>query len=89
MALVDQDRRALADIARQLRAEDPELAAALTDRPSRPPAVWAPVGLRALAFVLVALGTLAAVPQLIPVAFAVLGIAHLFRVPGPGPTNAD
>ena len=81
MALNDQDRRVLTDIARQVRADDPKLAAVLTDRPNRPPSVWAPVGLRALAFVLIAAGTLTSTPLLILVALAVFGIAHLSGPP--------
>jgi hypothetical protein len=91
MTLSDQDRRVLADIARQVRADDPKLAASLTDRPNRPPAVWAPVGLRALAFVLIAAGTLTSAHLLILVAFAVFGIAHMSGPPtsSQSSTNPD
>jgi hypothetical protein len=91
MALSDQDRRVLTDIARQVRADDPKLAAALTDRPSRPPTVWAPIALRALAFVLIAAGTLTSTTLLILVAFAVFGIAHLSGTPtsSQSSTNPD
>ena len=89
MALNDQDRRALVDIARRVRADDPELAAALTERPSKPPTVGAAIGLRVLAFVLIAVGTLTSLTLLIPAALVVFGIAHLFSAPTssrPSPT---
>ena len=89
MALSNRDRQGLAAIARQIRAEDPELAAALAGRATRPPAVAAPVGLRALAFLLLAIGTLNSVNSLILVALAVFGLAHYTSLPDsrrPSPT---
>lgn len=81
MALSDRERRVLSEIARQVRADDPELAAALTGRMSRPQAVWAPVGLRVLALMLIAFGVLTSIPLLILAAFAVFGIAQLSWMP--------
>jgi hypothetical protein len=84
-------RPATANRPGEVRADYPKLAAALTDRPSRPPTVWAPIGLRALAFVLIAAGTLTSTALLILVAFAVFGIAHLSGTPtsSPSSTNPD
>ena len=77
MALNDRDRRVLADIARQVRVDDPEFAAALTGPLRRPQPVWAPIGLRVLGFLLIAVGVLTPVPLLVPAAFVVFGIAQL------------
>lgn len=83
MTLNDRDRRALAEIARQLRADDPELAAALTDTPRGPQPVWAPIRLRALAILLLAVGVLTSAPVLVLPALVVFAIAQLPWTPSP------
>jgi hypothetical protein len=83
MTLSDRDRRVLAEIARQVRADDPEFAAALTGPRRRPQPVWAPIYLRVLAFLLLLVGVLTSVGLLVLAAFAVFGIAQLSWTPGP------
>jgi hypothetical protein len=83
MALDDRDRRVLAEIARQVRADDPEFAAALTSPLPRPRSVRAPIYLRVLAMLLLAVGVLTSVTPLVLAAFAVYGIAQMYRVPSP------
>jgi hypothetical protein len=83
MTLNDRDRRVLAEIARQLRADDPELAAALTGSPRRPQPSWAPIHLRALAILLIAVAVLTSAPVLFLAALVVFGIAHLPWTPSP------
>ncbi len=82
MALEDRDRRVLAEIARQIRAEDPELAATLTGPSPRPRSVWAPIHLRVLAILLLAAGVLTSVAPLVLAGLVVYGVAQLYR-PGP------
>jgi hypothetical protein len=55
--LDDRDSRVLAEIARRMRAEDPDFAAALTGPLHRPQPDWTPVWLRILAFLLLAGGS--------------------------------
>jgi hypothetical protein len=83
MTLSDRDRRVLAEIARQVRADDPEFAAALTGPRRRPQPGWAPIYLRVLAFLLLLVGVLASVGLLILAAFAVFGVAQLSSDAGP------
>ncbi len=83
MTLNDHDRRALAEIAEQLRADDPELAAALTGPPRGPQPVWAPIHLRVLAILLLAVGVLASAPVLVLPALVVFAIARLPWTPSP------
>jgi Protein of unknown function (DUF3040) len=83
MALEDRDRRVLAEIARQVRADDPEFAAALTGPLPRPRSVWGPIHLRALAILLLAAGVLTSVAPLVLAGFVVYGIAQLYRTPNP------
>ncbi len=83
MALDDRDRRALAEIARQVRADDPEFAAALNGPPRRPQPDWAPIHLRVLALLLLAVGALASAPVLVLAALVVFGVAQLPGKPGP------
>ena len=77
--LDDRDGRVLAEIARRMRAEDPDFAAALSGPLHRPQPDWTPVWLRILAFLLLAGGVLIPVPLLVPAAFVVFGIARLPR----------
>ncbi len=83
MTMNDHDRRALAEIARQLRADDPELAAALTGPPRGPQPVWAPIRLRVLAILLIAVAVLTSAPVLFLAALVVFGIAQLPWAPSP------
>ena len=83
MALNDRDRRVLAEIARQVRAEDPDFAAALTGPRHRPQPDWTPIWLRVLAFLLLTVGVLTSVTLLVLAAFAAFGIAQLFGMPSP------
>ncbi len=90
MALDDRDRRALADIARQVRADDPEFAAALTGPPREPQPDWAPIHLRVLAVLLIAVGALTSTPLLVLAALVVFGVAQLPGKPSPPrATTAD
>jgi hypothetical protein len=82
MALEDRDRRVLAEIARQVQADDPEFAAALTGPLPRPQSVWAPIHLRVLAILLLAAGVVTSVAPLVLAGFVVYGIAQLYRTPG-------
>jgi Protein of unknown function (DUF3040) len=81
MALNDRDRRVLADIARQVRAEDPDFAAVLTGSRHRPEPDWTPIWLRVLALLLLTVGVLASAAVLVLAAFAVFGIAQLTGPP--------
>jgi hypothetical protein len=83
MALDDRDRRALADIARQVRADDPEFAAALTGPPREPQPDWAPIHLRVLAVLLIVVGALTSTPVLVLAALVVFGVAQLPGHPSP------
>jgi hypothetical protein len=83
MALDDRDRRVLAEIARQVRADDPEFAAALAGPPRGPQPVRAPIRLRVLAILLIAVGVLASAPVLVLAALVVFGIAQLSSMPSP------
>jgi Protein of unknown function (DUF3040) len=83
MALEDRDRRVLVEIARQVRADDPEFAAAMTGPSPRPRSVWAPIHLRVLAILLLAAGVLTSVAPLVLAGFVVYGIAQLYRTPDP------
>jgi hypothetical protein len=83
VTLNDRDRQVLAEIARQLRADDPELAAALTGSPRLPQPVWTPIRLRVLAILLIAVGVLASAPVLVLAALVVSGIAQLPWMPSP------
>jgi hypothetical protein len=90
MALEDRDQRVLAEIARQVRADDPEFAAAFTGPLPRPQSAWTPIHLRVLAILLLAAGVLISVAPLVLAGFVVYGIAQLYRTPGPRrPTTAD
>ena len=88
MALNDRDRRVLAEIARQVRVNDPEFAAALTGPLRRPQPVWAPIGLRVLGFLLIAIGVMASVPPLVLAAFVAFGIAQLSWISSPPRSTA-
>jgi len=80
---IEIDRQVLADIARQVRADDPEFAAVLTAPWHRPQPVWAAIYLRVLAFLLVAVGVLAPATPLVLAALAGFGIAQLSWTPSP------
>lgn len=83
MALDDRDRRALADIVRQVRADDPEFAAALTGPPREPQPDWAPIHLRVLVILLIVVGALTSTPVLVLAALVVFGVAQLSGKPSP------
>jgi nucleotide-binding universal stress UspA family protein len=83
VALEDRDRRVLAEIARQVRVDDPEFAAALTGASSRPRPVWTPIHLRVLAILLLAAGVLTSVTPLVLAGFVIYGIAQLYQMPCP------
>jgi hypothetical protein len=80
-ALNDRDRRALAEIARQVRTDDRDFAALLTGPPPAPELDWTPVYLRALAVLLLAVGVLMSATLLVLVALGVYGLAQLCRIP--------
>ena len=81
--LSERDRRVLTEIARQVRADDPGFAAALTGPRRRPQPVRAGIYLRVLAFLLVAVGVLTSVTPLVLAGLAVVGIAQLSWMPSP------
>jgi len=83
MALEDRDRRVLAEIARQVRADDPEFAAALTGPSPRSQSAWTPIHLRVLAILLLAAGVVTSIAPLVLAGFVVYGIAQLYRTPAP------
>ena len=65
-----------------MRVDDPGFAAALTGPPRRPQPAWAPIGLRVLALLLIAVGVLASAPMLVLAALVVSGIAPPSGLPG-------